>query len=79
MGTVYRHYNNDEANSALGGYTASDVFRVEFSGNTVNWLKNGVVLSTETESSISYPLNVVAILHNEISSCSAVEDLAVVT
>ena len=74
---LYRHYNNNEVYSyeeSVGGYYGKTL-AIEFEGNEVNWLVDGVSIATETETSINYPLYLIAGIHEADASCAAVDNL----
>ena len=70
VGTLYAHYGSNEAYQNFGSYSSSTVLRVEFDGSTVTWKANDVVKMTKTLSH-SLPLNVFAVHHNSVPSCSS--------
>jgi len=74
-GELWIHYNGQEQHERQGNYDAQSVLRVEAIGNSVTWYRDGTPLKSVTVSTVDYPLNVFATIHDVDASCISVTDL----
>jgi hypothetical protein len=70
MGTLYVHYNNNEAYKNVGTYTGDSVMSIVLDADSkaVTWYKDDVEMWTTTATP-NYPLNVFATIHNKETTC----------
>ena len=74
----YLSYDGTDNNLKLGdSFTSSNVFRMQFDGNTVTFYQDGTLVHTITESSIAYPLNIMGVVHDN-EDCTALDNLRLI-